>query len=347
MLLRNGHSVNIACNVTKPIDPELIQHGCRVHDLSFCRSPFSKDNWHGYKQLKEILLKNEYDVIHTHTPIASVLVRIACRRNKEIRVIYTAHGFHFYRGAPLWNWLFFYPVEKWLSRYTDVLITINEEDYNRAKKSFRAKKVQYVPGVGLDTKRLRYTIVDKVAKREELGVPVDSFVLLSVGELNDNKNHETIINALSKLNNRNLYYIICGQGPLEDYLADLAKRLGVEEQVRLLGYRTDVAEIYKVSDVFVFPSKREGLGMAALEAMASGLPIITSNVHGIADYSIDGKTGFSYKPCDADGFARGIYTLLSDSALVETIGEYNAKAVDKYDVSYIVDIMAKIYDELS
>jgi hypothetical protein len=144
--------------------------GCKVHDLSLSRSPFDKANCRGYKQLKGIIQEGQYDVIHTHTPIASALVRVACRRNKDIKVIYTAHGFHFYKGASWLNWLFYYPVEKWLSRYTDVLITINKEDYERAKRSFKAGRIEYVPGVGVDVEKYGSVVVDRKAKRKELGI---------------------------------------------------------------------------------------------------------------------------------------------------------------------------------
>ena len=243
MLLQQGHTVDFACNVTKPIDPEFIMRGCRVHDLSLSRSPFTKANCRGYKQLKKTIQEGQYDVIHTHTPIASALVRVACRRNKDIKVIYTAHGFHFYKGASWLNWLFYYPVEKWLSRYTDVLITINKEDYERAKRSFKAGRIEYVPGVGVDVEKYGSVVVDRKAKRKELGLAEDDFVLVSTGELNDNKNHKTVIQAVHRLNNPSVKYLICGQGPLKNELLNLVQKLGLEHQIMLLGYRTDIIEI--------------------------------------------------------------------------------------------------------
>lgn len=174
--------------------------------------------------------------------------------------------FIFFKGAPLKNWLFYYPVEKYLSRYTDILITINQEDYERAKRKFKAKQIEYVPGVGIDINKFQNIAVDGERKRADLGIYKDAYVMVSVGELNANKNHSTVIRALKRVNNPNITYIICGQGPLEEKLKDLIKELELSSQVKLLGYRSDIPEILKVSDLFVFPSRREGLSVSLMEA---------------------------------------------------------------------------------
>ncbi|WP_438312463.1 glycosyltransferase family 4 protein [Sporosarcina sp. FA9] len=332
LLLEQGHHVDIACNIDRDISPILTDRGCEIFDIKFQRSPKSKHNYVAYKKLKGLIQDKQYEVIHTHTPVASICVRLACRNMNNVRVMYTAHGFHFFKGAPLKNWLLYYPIEYWFSRYTDVLITINKEDYYRAKRVFKAKSVEYIPGVGLDTKKIRLVNVDKWIKRSELDIEESSFVILSVGELNKNKNHETIIKAVARLNNPNIVYIICGQGPLESYLRNLSKKLRVDKQVLLLGYREDIADICKAADVFAFPSRREGLGMAALEAMASGLPIITSNVHGIVDYSIDGKTGYCCRPLDVIGFAKAIEKLKNNESLRNKMGRKNTDLVEKFNL---------------
>ena len=245
-----------------------------------------------------------------------MLTRLAAReaRKKGTKVIYTAHGFHFFKGAPLINWILFYPVEKFCARFTDVLITINQEDYKRAQK-FKAGKVEYIPGVGIDTKKFSEVVVDKSAKRKELGVPVDAFLVLSVGELNKNKNHDTVIKAIAKLNNPNVYYVICGQGTLENYLKDLINELGLEKQVKLLGYRRDIAEISKTSDIFVFPSFREGLSVALMEAMALGLPVVCSKIRGNVDLIEDGKGGYLVEPDDVEGFINAIRRIINENRL--------------------------------
>lgn len=347
MLLELGHTVDFACNVTKPVNPKLTMRGCKVYDMSFSRSPFTKANCVGYKQLKRIIQEGQYDVIHTHTPIASALVRVACRRNKDIKVIYTAHGFHFYKGASWLNWLFYYPVEKWLSRYTDVLITINKEDYERAKRSFKAGRIEYVPGVGVDVEKYGSVVVDRKAKRKELGLAEDDFVLVSTGELNDNKNHKTVIQAVHRLNNPSVKYLICGQGPLKNELLNLVQELGLEHQVMLLGYRTDIIEINHIADVFVFPSFREGLSVALMEAMACGLPVVCSDIRGNRDLIEDGKGGFLVEPKDVAGFAQSIKSLSENSALSKRMGQHNVVRVRDFDTSIVLRHMKDIYKNVS
>lgn len=346
MLFEQGHHVDIACNIQREIDKGLVELGCRVHDISFSRSPLNKTNLKAYQNLKKLIVDQKYDLVHTHTPVASAITRLVCKNIKGTKVFYTAHGFHFHKGAPLKNWLIYYPLEKWLSKYTDTLITINKEDYERAKNKFKAKRVEYIPGVGLDIDKYKNVVVDKAAKRQEIGAPQDSFVVLSVGELNKNKNHEVVIRAIAKLNNPKIHYVICGRGPLEKHLNKLANELGIGKNVHLLGFRSDIAEICKSSDVFAFPSLREGLGMAALESMATGLPIITSNVHGINDYSINVVTGFSCSPSDVNGFANAIYKLSQDNKLKEQFKTNNLKAVKRYDKQNAVAEISKIYKEV-
>lgn len=346
LLLDQGHHVDVACNIDRDICPSLIERGCKVFEISFQRTPITKLNYIAYKNLRNLIKEQKYDIVHTHTPVASMCVRLACRNMEKVKVMYTAHGFHFFKGAPLKNWLVYFPVEYWLSRYTDVLITINKEDYTRAKKSFKPKSVKYIPGAGLDTKKYSQVVVDKLVKRTEIGIGEKDFLILSVGELNNNKNHETVIRAVAKLNNPKIHYVICGKGPLEGYLKNLATELGIGKKVKLLGFRRDIAEICKVADIFAFPSKREGLGLAALEAMSCGLPIITSNIHGIVDYSIDGVTGYSYTSTDVDGFSQGIKKLIEKPQMRSEISIKNPESVKKFDIKNVIKCLADIYQKV-
>ncbi len=343
MLIDGGHQVDVAFNIEQEIKPEIFEMGCKVYELPLQRSPLSRDNFKAYRMLKNIINSEEYDLVHTHTPVASAIVRLACRKLNSVKVFYTAHGFHFFKGAPIRNWLVYYPIEKCLARYTDTLITINKEDYERAKSKFKAKRVEYIPGVGIDLEKFNAVEIDRALKRSQLGLPEDAFVILSVGELNKNKNHEVIIRAISKIDNPHIHYVICGEGQLDEYLRNLSKELGIEKQVHLLGFRKDVAEIGKASDIFAFPSKREGLGLAAIEAMACGLPIITSNIHGIVDYSIDGITGYATTFDDLSGFANSILKLFEDEALRIEYGKHNLNSIVKYDVNNILLRLQEIY----
>lgn len=343
-LIKLGHKVDIASNTTIPINSELIDLGCDFFDVGFSRSPLKKDNIKAFVVLKKILELGEYDIVHTHTPIASTIVRLICRKIDKVKVIYTAHGFHFHQGAPIINWLIYFPIEYYLSKYTDVLITINKEDYTRAKKFFRAANIKYVPGVGFDTENYTKMTISKNLKRGELGIPKGASAILSVGELNKNKNHETVIRALSKLKNEKLYYLICGVGPLNRELLDLSIKLGIENQVKLLGYREDVNEIYKAVDLFVFPSKREGLPVALMEAMASGLPIICSNIRGNNDLVEDKKNGFLINPNDVNEFAEKISIIIS--GYENNMGVTNQKIIKKYDTEIIVKKVIGIYSNI-
>lgn len=346
MLVDQGHQVDVAFNISHEVNSELFKLGCKVHEIGFQRSPLKKDNYIAYWKIKKLIIDEEYELVHVHTPVASFLTRLACRNLHDVKIIYTSHGLRFYKGAPLKNWVLFYPIEKWLSNYTDALITINKEDYNKAKSRFKAKNTKYIPGVGLDVNKLKNVVINIKTKRKEIGVPEDAFIVLSVGELNKNKNHEVIIRAISKLKNPKIHYVICGQGPLKNYLIELTGRLNLLDQVHLLGFRKDIAEICKSSDIFAFPSLREGLGMAALEAMACGLPIVTSNIHGINDYSVNGKTGFSCKPTDIDSFSKSIDILMKNKSKRQEFGEYNSKVIEQFDLTNTIDILKDIYKNI-
>ena len=346
-LIEVGHTVDIAANIDiTDVPHEYYELGCKVHKISCVRTPFNKGNIVAVKQLKQIVANGNYDVVHCHTPIAAAVTRIACKgaRKQGLQVMYTAHGFHFYKGAPLVNWLLYYPVEKLCARWTDVLITINQEDYERAKKKLKAKRIEYVPGVGIDVSRFTDAVVDKPAKRNEIGVPEEAFLILSVGELNHNKNHEVIIRAVAELNNPAIHYAIAGKGKLGEYLMEVATDLGVKDQFHLLGYRTDVPELYKCAEICAFPSIREGLGLAAIEGIASGLPLVVSNNRGAQSYAVDNKNSII---CPIGNnptvYANAINRLLQDEQLRHMMREYNLQTVSKYEVKNINVRMKKIY----
>ena len=351
-----GYKVDIACNFGKenPISQEdierfrniLAEKKLNVFETDCPRSIFAIDKmFKTYKQLKKLIDENEYDIVHTQSPIGGVVCRLAARkaRKKGTKVIYTAHGFHFYKGAPLKNWIIFYPIEKFCSRLNDILITINKEDYYRAKKHFFTKKIEYIPGVGIDTSKFKIEEDSGKLKRIELGVSSDSFMLLSVGEINTNKNHKVIIKALGKLKNKDIHYFIAGQGDQQGMLEKLAKKENIEYQVHFLGYRSDINELLNAADAFCFASLREGLGLAGIEAMACGLPLITSNIHGINDYSINGITGFSCSPTSVAGFADAIRNLSKRDKK-----EYfeNSLIAKRYDKRKVNRYMTKIYKNL-
>ncbi len=306
-----------------------------------------------YKEVKDLCDANCYRIVHCHSPIGGVVARMAARdiRKKGTKVIYTAHGFHFYDGAPKKNWLMFYPVEKECSRLTDVLITINKEDYNRAKKSFHAKETMYVPGVGVDTDKFSSGLIDIALKRNELGVEKNQYMFLSVGELSKRENHEVVIKTLSKIDTVDYKYFIVGKGELEKYLEDLVKALGLENKVYLLGYRTDVSELCQAADLFIFPSHQEGLPVALMEAIACKTNVICSNIRGNVDLVLDDAYLFDEHNVNAvvdcinalvDSKKREIF--LEDSKEM-VLKNYNH--LKKFDLLAVREAMRKIYSEKS
>lgn len=263
--------------------------GVKVIDIPIPRTINPSIILTAYKKISVLLETEHYNLIHCHSPIGGALCRIAANKERThgTKVIYTAHGFHFYDGAPLKNWLLFYPIEKFLSKWTDVLITINKEDYKRAVNSFNAKKTFYVPGVGVDISKFSICKVDKEKKRAEIGVKPDDFVLLSVGELSVRKNQKIIIESLGKMKQEgtigNIVYLIVGKGELQKIFQTLIEKHGLQDHVKLLGFRSDVADLLHVADLFVFPSLQEGLPVALMEAMASGIPCLASKIRGNTD----------------------------------------------------------------
>ena len=348
-LLSDGHTVDIVANENRrPVAEYYREWGCKVYNIPFSRNPFSKSNIQAYRDLKSLVKKENYDIVHCHTPVAAMCTRFACRklRRKGTKVFYTAHGFHFYKGAPLKNWLIYYPVEKICSYFTDVLITINKEDYALAQKKMKAKRVEYVAGVGIDTKRfssLKLSDEQKSELRKEIGVPENAKLLLSVGELNENKNQKATLEALSLLDEENIYYVVAGTGNKEDYLKNLAKELGLEERFYLLGHRDDVPQLYNVADCFAHPSFREGLPVSVMEAMASGLPCVVSKIRGNEDLVEDGVNGFLCNPFNSNEFANAIGKLMNDIELHKKMSQANADIAEEFATDNINQKMLIIY----
>ncbi len=347
MLVKAGHQVDIACNYSDlPLHELYNELGCKIYQVDFSRSPLSFGNIKACGQLKNVVKKGNYDIVHCHTPNAAAVTRLVCRKfrkKKGLKVFYTAHGFHFFNGAPLKNWMLYYPVEKFCSHFTDVLITINQEDYALAKRKMSAKRNEYVPGVGIAVSRFTDVSVDRVAKRQELGVPEDALLLVSVGELSARKNHMVILQAMKKIDDARLHYVIVGKGDMLSELQSFADNNGLSDRMHLLGYRTDIAEIYNVSDVCCLPSVHEGLPVALMEGMACGLSCVTSRIRGSIDL-IDEETGFLVDLYDVDGYAQAISTLLKDKELRSKMGEINKDRIVNYSIDTIVKTMKDIYE---
>lgn len=327
---------------------------CRIpycdayYDIPFERTPWKLGNLKSFWMLKKVIEKGDYDLVHCHTPVGALLARLAATkaRRSGTKVMYTAHGFHFFTGAPLRNWLLFYPVEWLLAPMTDVLLTINQEDYQRARKCIHTKRIEYVPGVGIDTSKFRRDAGNGQEKRRELGYTERDFLILTVAEMTMNKNHITILKALASLKDdpmfENLHYLICGRGDMQEKLEDSVEKLGLEEHVKFLGYRNDVPDLYHCCDLFAFMPFREGLSVALMEAMSSRMPIICTRIRGNTDLIEDGVSGI-FSENNPQALAAAIRRLYADPNLRASLGQAAAQQVLKFDEKAVHARMREIY----
>lgn len=320
----------------------------QFYDIPFERIPFTPKNVECYKRLKDIIDQGNYQIIHCHTPVGGVLGRLAARKTRKegTRVLYTAHGFHFYRGAPLGNWLMYYPIEKFCSYFADDIITINQEDYRLAKRKFSSAKIHYLPGVGIDTSAFSPGILTKEersAMLAALGVQPGQRIILSVGELIPRKNYKTAIDIIAKLNAEHIRYYICGQGVLRSEIEEYAKTQGVADFVVFLGYRRDVPQLCVCADVFLHTSHQEGLPVAVMEAMACGTPIVASQIRGNVDLIEDGVNGFLCDPQDIAGYVEKIWRVLAEPNLAEEFRNNGLEKINGFDMSIITKQLQKIY----
>lgn len=360
LLISQGYAVDVACNMEQSstisaekltaMKRELQEMGVRVFHVPVPRKVTAlKQIWNSMKLTRKLLNENGYDLIHCHSPIGSVVCRLAHRFSKGYecaKMIYTAHGFHFYRGAPLANWLMFYPIEQICARFTDVLITINKEDYALAQKKMPVGEVAYVPGIGVDTHKFRDVNIDREQKRSSVGLTENDLVLLSVGELIDRKNHAAVVRALARLTDKRVKYLICGRGPNEEKLETLARELGVGDQLMLLGYRTDIAELLQIADIYVFPSLQEGLPVALMEAMSAGRAVVCSEIRGNTDLIENHVGGYLVPATDDQQYAEKLTVLLYDEQLRERMGEHNVQAAEAIDKKNVYPLMERIYSEM-
>lgn len=350
------HKLYYASNFHHPVyrfdKKQLAEKGIRLFQVDIEKSPLHIiKNCKAFFQLCRLIKSEQIQLLHCHNPMGGVLGRLAalfCYRQK-LQVIYTAHGFHFYHGAPLFHWLCYYPVEAALARLTDCLITINEEDYGRTaaftlKKNGKAVRI---PGVGVDTEKFRVRIGTRTQVRRLLGIGEDIFYILSVGEINKNKNHEVVLRAIARMKNPKIHYGICGRGAREAYLLKLAKALGIERQFTLFGFRNDIPEMLQCADCFAFPSKREGLGIAAIEAMAAGIPLITSSCRGTREYMEEGVTGYICAGNRAEEYERGICRMMQDEPLRRRMGANCVERAKRFDLSATDRIMRQVYRQMT
>lgn len=340
-----GYEVHVATS-----GDDSIPYCDKKFKISLERNPFKVNNLKAIKQLKKIIDSEHYDIIHTHTPMGSAVTRLAAKeaRKNGTRVIYTAHGFHFFTGAPLVNWLIYYPVEKYLSKYTDTLITINMEDYERAKAKFKkCKDIQYVPGVGIDEDKFNFEMTDeeKHELRSSLGIKDDDFVMIYPAELSKRKRQIWLLNSIgnSLREHSNMHIILPGKDSLNGQCQELAKEIGIEEQVHCLGFRNDIPKLLKISDLAVSSSSQEGLPVNIMEDLYIGLPIVATNCRGNRDLIKDNYNGFLIEKNDSKAFNDAIFKLFKCKELKNIFIKNGYEVIKEFYLDKIMNKMKNIY----
>lgn len=322
-----------------------------VYEVPFSRSPYSFSNVKAYFALKKVIDNGNYDAVHCHTPMGAVVTRLAAKRmrKKGLKVIYTAHGFHFYNGASKKNWLLFYTVEKYLSKYTDVLITINEEDYNCASNgNFKAGKIYKIHGVGVDVDKFTPLATNEKAKlRKSFGFSENDFLIIYPADFCYRKNQAMLLKAFARVSKKypNARLLLCGLGTESDELKSLAGSLGAGSGVSFLGYRRDINELVGMSDVSVSSSRQEGLPVNIIEAMAMGNAVVATNVRGNNDLVKDGENGFLVESDNSEQMSQRLIQLIENRELLEKFGNKGYSEVKKYSVENVNRELKEIYKE--
>lgn len=345
-IVKEGNNVEIACNIDLDISEELSD--IKLNKIDFSRNPFSIDNLKAIKQIRKLYKVKKYDIVHVHTPVASFITRYALK-DKSVKIIYTAHGFHFYNGASKLNWFIYYSLEKLASKWTDVLITINNEDFKRAKSKFENKRceVHKINGIGIDLKNYKKEEFDLRFKKE-LGLEENDFVITVIAELIKRKNHNQIIEAVSRIEEKsNVKIIFVGNGILFEEIKRKIKAKNLNENIKLLGYRTDVSKIISISDVIALFSLHEGLPRNLMEGMAQGKAILCTNIRGNNDLIEDRENGILVSVNDYNETKNRIIEMTRNIKLTEELGKNNEKKVELYDIKNVLKQMDKIYKKIN
>ena len=350
LLKENGYEVHVAAkdNLAEKNGLQLA-YADRVFDVPFSRSPFGRTNFRAYRQVKEIINGTRYAVISCNTPVGGVVTRLAAKKARKsgTKVFYTAHGFHFYKGAPIQNWLLYYPVEKWLARYTDTLITITEEDYTLAREKLCTNVVR-LHGMGANTEKyypVAQAQVDHL--KQEMGYEGNTPLLLCIGELLKNKNQQAIIRAMQTITARfpRAKLLLAGNGPCRPQLMQLVRDLGLQDAVEFLGYRTDLQRYIHIADIIVTCSFREGLPLNVMEAMLCAKPVIASNNRGHRELVKNGLTGYIVEPENIEGYADKVTALTEDRTLYAQFCESARVSAEPYKDQSVLNELKAIYKE--
>lgn len=345
MLLDNGYEVHCACSIDKPVDKELQRRGVKIFEVPFSRNPLGIGNIKAFIKLEELQRINDYDIVHVHTPIAAIYGRLLKLNFPSLRIIYTAHGYHFLKGGSKLGWILYYPIEKIMAKFTDVTININKEDYEITKEKLKPKKCYLLNGVGLDLDKYKKLSSKEIQeKRKEFGLKDKDFVVLIVAEINKNKNHIQLINAMDILKDKypNIKVLCIGDGTLKESLDKQIILRNLQNNIFMLGYRLDVNKLINISDIGILLSRREGLPRNIMEFMACGRKVIATDIRGCRDLICDETIGTLVNVDDYESTAKAIekYYILNDKSFEVS------KEIRKYDIETINSELLKIYEDV-
>jgi glycosyltransferase involved in cell wall biosynthesis len=334
--------VDCACFVDKKIHPVLTDKGLKIHDIPFSRNPLDPKNLKAFHRLIQIQKEHQYDLIHVHTPIAALYGRLLKIKFPNLKTVYTAHGFHFYKGAPLTNWLIYYPIERIMAKFTDTIITMNQEDYERAL-TFKISQTHKINGVGVNLEEYKTEKYSREEERRALGIKESDFVILMIAEVNENKNHKQMIDAIELIKDRKDIKVLCaGTGNLFEKIEQEIKMRKLDEQIKMLGYRTDINHLITACDIGMLLSYREGLPRSIMEFMAYGKPVIGTNIRGIKDLIGQDNAGILVKVGDSIATANAIERLADEEILYKELSRNALQSVQKYDLNLVLNQLANI-----
>ena len=345
MLLDEGYQVDIATHIDKPIDASLIKRDVNIYNIPFSRNPLSLGNLKAFRKLLTIQKEKRYEVVHVHTPVASVFGRLLKLSYPNLKTIYTAHGYHFLKDGPKTGWFLYYPIEKMMAKFTDIIITINQEDYDITVNKLKPRKAYLMNGVGLDLSHYKQLSEEQITKtRQELGLSEDDFVIIMIAELNENKNHIQLIRAMKQLKDcyPNIHAICVGEGDKLNELEEEVKSNRLDRRIQFLGYRSDITELINISNIGILLSHREGLPRNLMELMACGRRVIGTNIRGCRDIILNSYIGEIVEVNDINQTCRAIEKLYHSSEDKDKV----VKEAMKYDINRVVAQLKAIYDEL-
>ncbi|WP_296878377.1 glycosyltransferase family 4 protein [Thomasclavelia sp.] len=351
ILKKQGYEIHVAGRNNLAIKSGLeLNQVDKIYDIPFKRTPFSMKNIEAYKKLKEVIDNNNYDIIQCNTPVGGIITRLAAinTRKKGTKVIYTAHGFHFYKGAPLKNWILYYPLEKAFSYFTDLLITINFEDYYFAKKKFKCQ-VEHIFGVGVSSKKFYVHDENDVEIKkyiDKLGISNNDFCIICIGELNENKSQITLIYAIHKIINEcpNIKLLLAGNGPKEEELKKLVYKLNLNNNIIFLGYTRKLDKIIPICECLVSCSLREGLPLNIIEALLCGKPVIASKNRGHVELVKNNENGYLFESKNIEECSRLIKKIYFDKETRNRLAKNSSISVEDYKLENVLKDLQRFYN---